>query len=236
MARPQFRRLEYDLFESLMRAKLPGSTYQVVLVVIDHTVGYRKRNAGISLSRFQEKTKLSRWGVVKAIHDAERRNIIKVEREKTSAKVPAIYELKTDYQHWVTSQRQLPGASQPQLHRMPVNISCSDQSTAVAQTSQHLMPATPTERNLKETIKKDTTPPEMSFLDKSISAPPLENTSTLAHTTPTVRGTSLRENTPSLKKNPTDTLPRADEKITDLDTSCLRGNYVSFEGVTLSSS
>ena len=141
-----------------MRAKLPGSTYQVVLAVIDHTIGYMRENAGISLSRFQEKTKLSRWGVVKAIHDAERRNIIKVERENTSAKVPATYELKTDYRQWVTSQRRLPGTSQRQLHSMPVNASCPDQSTTVAQTSQHLTPATPTESNLKETLKKPIPP------------------------------------------------------------------------------
>jgi len=102
MARAIFRRIEYDLFEALMRAKLPGSIYQVLLVVIDYTIGYRKETAKIPLSRFQQQTGLSRVGVIKAIRGAEKRHIISVDRTGVNAKIPASYTLSLEYTEWIT--------------------------------------------------------------------------------------------------------------------------------------
>lgn len=161
--KPKFRRLDYPLFEALMRAKLPGSTYQIVLTVIDHTIGYRKETAPISLKRFQDKTTLSRQGVIKAIKDAERRHILRVLRDKISAKTAASYTLNTNYTNWFTGQHQLTSNSKREFTNRPVNTSLPNQSTPVYQTSKYPMPATPVERNYKETLKNNTTPPEMSF-------------------------------------------------------------------------
>ncbi|MFC1933455.1 hypothetical protein ACFLXU_07570 [Chloroflexota bacterium] len=144
MGRPKFRRLEYDLYASLMRAKLPGSTYQVVLVVIDHTIGYRRETAGIPLSRFQYLTSLSRPGVIKAIKDAERRCILKVSRLGISPRTPVSYTLNTEYSEWVIGKRALTNTSKPQLTSKPVNDSIPDQLTGVYQTGKQLTPTTAT--------------------------------------------------------------------------------------------
>jgi phage replication O-like protein O len=157
MAKAKFRRIEYDLFEALMRAKLPGSIYQVLLVVIDYTIGYRKETAKIPLSRFQQQTGLSRVGVIKAIRDAEKRHIISVDRTGVNAKTPASYTLSVEYTEWITGKHLL-------TSRL-VNGSLLGQLTPVYQTGKQLTPATPVELNLNVTLRqndsnKKTTPPD----------------------------------------------------------------------------
>jgi len=154
MASPKFRRLDYPLYEALMRAKVSGSTYQILLVVIDQTIGYRRETAPISLSKFTDKTSLSRQGVIKAIKDAERRDIISVSRNDISAKKPASYTINIDYAEWLTSKPKLTSISQRVFTNKPVNGSLPDQSTVVYQTSQQLTPATPRERKYKVSIKE----------------------------------------------------------------------------------
>ncbi|MFC1933648.1 replication protein [Chloroflexota bacterium] len=153
MAKAKFRRIEYDLYEALMKAKLSGSIYQVLLVVIDFTIGYRKETAPIPLSTFQWQTRLSRVGVVKAIKNAERRKIISVDRFGVNPKKGASYSLNTDFSEWITGKQQL-------TSRL-VNDSIPEQLTTVYQFGKHLTPATPIEINLNKTLKKKTPPYEL---------------------------------------------------------------------------
>jgi hypothetical protein len=105
MARsPKFRRFDYPLFAAIMGAGLPGSTYAILLAVFDMTLGYQKDCARISLSRFMDKTWLSKNGVIKAIKDAERRHIIEVDRTAVNAKTPAEYRLEVDSSSWTRGQ------------------------------------------------------------------------------------------------------------------------------------
>jgi hypothetical protein len=92
--------------------------------------------------------------VIAAIKDAEARRIILVDRRCTNAKAPAQYALNEEYLDWVTGKLPLTSTSQSPLTSTLVNHALPDQSTTVDQTSQVLVPATPTERNLKETLKK----------------------------------------------------------------------------------
>ncbi|MEW6143363.1 MAG: replication protein [Chloroflexota bacterium] len=78
-----FRRIENSLFEALIGAKLSGSAYAVLLVVIDRTIGFRRQSAGISLSHFQGQTGLSRQSVQQAIRRLEREGFLKVVRDST---------------------------------------------------------------------------------------------------------------------------------------------------------
>lgn len=75
-----FRKIDNEVFTALIAAKLPGGVYQVVLTVIDGTLGFQREKAAISLSNFQRRTRLSRQGVVNAIKYAKDKNIIKSEK------------------------------------------------------------------------------------------------------------------------------------------------------------
>ena len=107
MANPKFRRLEYPLYSALMKAKLPGSAYQVLLVVINYTIGYRRQTAPISLTRFQDLTGLSRQGVIKGVKYLEKWHILTVCRQGTNAREATIYVV-NDEAAWITGKRQLP--------------------------------------------------------------------------------------------------------------------------------
>lgn len=143
---PQFRRLDYPLYAALMRANVSGSVFRVLLVVIDFTIGYRKPEAGISLSTFKEKTGLTRQGVIKALHQAEVNQFINVDREKVNPRAPAQYRLRP-VSEWITSK-------QP-LTSLLVNSRSLYQSTTVDHIGKQVTPATPVERNYKESLKKE---------------------------------------------------------------------------------
>jgi len=186
MGRPRFRRLDYDLYEALERARVPGSTYQVLLVILDFTVGYQISDAPISLTRFRDKTYLSRQGVVHAVHDAEERRIIWVNRRGTNPKAATVYALNMDFGSWVTgklpktSKRRLTRPSKSQLTSDLVNQSLPDWATSGDQTSKQPTIATPTESNYNETLramklteKEETTSPQESPLATGLSSPPV---------------------------------------------------------------
>jgi len=102
--RAGFRKIDNETFEALIAAGLSGSGYQVVLTIIDRTLGFRKgsgykEKASISLSYFEQKTGLSRRSVCLAIKQAEKRHIITVERDRTRK---SIYALNMDTSQWLT--------------------------------------------------------------------------------------------------------------------------------------
>ena len=157
MARPRFRRLSYDLYESLERAHVSSSTLRILLVIIDFTIGYRRESQWISLSTFQKKTGLSRKGVVRAIHDAEQRGMVWIERQGTNPKSGTIYAVNTDFSGWITSKPDYTRTSKPQVTSKLVNHSSPDWCTPVHQTGDIVTSATQLERNSNVTLKEDTT-------------------------------------------------------------------------------
>lgn len=96
-----FRKIENDLFKAFMAAKLTGAGYQIVLTVIDKTIGFQRDEAKITLKCFQESTRLSKQSVLKAIKQAEERRILSVERDSTR---PGVYALNPQ-DNWLTRQR-----------------------------------------------------------------------------------------------------------------------------------
>ncbi len=127
-----FRKIDNDLFTALIAAKWTGSVYQIVLTIIDRTIGFRQDKAAISLSRFQGRTGLSRQGVVNAIKYAKDRNIIK--SEKINGKTTK-YALNRD---------------------CIVKSALLEQSNRVDQASQVATPGTvPVKKPLKKTYKEN---------------------------------------------------------------------------------
>jgi phage replication O-like protein O len=168
-----FRKIENDIFEALITAGLTGACYQVVLTVIDKTLGYRnksgyKEKASISLSDFERVTGLSRQSVCRAIKQARDRRIIIVQKNGTR---PAMYTLNPDIRGWLTRQVNHPSRLDNQI--------TPDWSTKSRQTSQHATPRTTHyKENTKENIKergydKEITPPHELSLERSSSTPPM---------------------------------------------------------------
>ena len=105
--RAGFRKIENDIFEALVTAGLSGAGYQVVLTIIDLTLGYRKGSeyrqwAKIPLTRFEQATGLSRQSVRLGVRQAEGRYIIKAERNSTR---PTKYALNPNIGEWVTRKQ-----------------------------------------------------------------------------------------------------------------------------------
>ena len=169
MAKAGFRRIDNDIFRALIGAKITGAGYQVVLVVIDRTLGFRKGNdykeeAKISLSYFEELTGLSRRGVIDAIKKLEEKNIISAIRNGAHRKT-TIYALNHP-NLWLTRELQLPNKL--------VKPSYPDKVTTVHQASEVGLS---TQRSTKETLKetlKEREPHPIDIFDESITPHPKE--------------------------------------------------------------
>lgn len=144
MRRVGFRAIDNDLFRALIAAKLLGSVYQVILVVIDRTLGFQREKAAISLTDFEEATRLSRRGVTKAVNKAEAARIIMVERNSTRE---TTYALNRDPRTWLTSEPQFPSGL--------VNHSSLDWGTSVPKTRELVKATTVAIKERKKTLKKE---------------------------------------------------------------------------------
>ena len=135
-----FRKIDNELFQAIMSAKLTGAGYQVILKVIDETKGFQRKEAKIPLSRFQRDTGLSRQSILKGIKHAEERHIIKVERDATK---PCVYGLNNPCE-WL--------ASQPNHPNKLVNDITLNWATKSPQTRKPLEPRT---ADIKEILKEN---------------------------------------------------------------------------------
>ena len=110
MAKAGFRQIDNDTFEALIAAGLSGAGYQVVLTIIDRTLGYRKgsgykEKASIPLTYFEKVTGLSRQSVRLAIKQAKEKHIIAGERDITRV---STYALNLDVREWLTRKHNHP--------------------------------------------------------------------------------------------------------------------------------
>jgi len=149
-----FRKIDNQTFNALIAAGLSGAGYQVVLTIIDRTLGFRKgseqkEKAKIPLTYFTQVTGLSRQSVRLAIKQAKARRIITAERNSTR---PTIYALNLDTEAWVTRQQNRPSKLGNQTTPYRVTKSPQARKPAIASSM-------PLKETLKETLKERTTPP-----------------------------------------------------------------------------
>lgn len=69
------------VLEALMKAKLSGSEWNVIMMIIRKTEGFHKEWDRISLAQFAKHTGLYRSHASRAVKALEARNIIRVDRE-----------------------------------------------------------------------------------------------------------------------------------------------------------
>jgi len=124
-----FRQIDNDTFKALIVAGLSGAGYQVVLTIIDRTLGFRKgsghkEKASIPLAYFMQETGLSRQSVRLGIKQAEKRQIIIVERDSTRT---SIYALNLDTGEWITRKPNHPSLESKQLGNQ-ITLDCETKS------------------------------------------------------------------------------------------------------------
>lgn len=102
MANPQkengFTPIAHEILESLVKACLLGSEYQVVFFVLRKTYGWNKKHDIISLTQFEKGTGLSRPTVVKTLKNVLIKNLL-VKTLLPSGKYA--FSLNKDYETWV---------------------------------------------------------------------------------------------------------------------------------------
>lgn len=88
---------ENDILTALIRAKLSGLEYQLVLLVIRKTWGYKKTEDAISLSQFSTYTDKSRRQVIETIKKLVKKNILV---KKTAPHKMCAYSFNKDFETW----------------------------------------------------------------------------------------------------------------------------------------
>ena len=177
MAKSGYTRLPHEILETITLAKLTGAEYQILLVIIRRTLGFRKEEAAISLSYFKELTGLSIQGINKAKRRIEARNIISASRYKGKK---TVYGMKNPLE-W-TSTQPLPSESHKLVNERSLALGNQrepNQATTVAQTSTlSTKGRTIAKDTLKHTLKdngiKESNPSRVSpSLDDGLTTPPL---------------------------------------------------------------
>ncbi len=187
--RSGFRKIDNNLFHAIMSAQLTGAGYQILLTVIDKTLGFQKESAKISLTCFHNATGLSRQSVRSAVKQAEERQIIQVKRDSTR---PTIYSL-NNYREWLTRERNHPSKLGNEI--------TPNWETKSPQTRKLAMPRTryPKE-TLKETSKERVRTKETRVLNITSyegtsppqTPPSLERISPITREGPTVKGNLIK--------------------------------------------
>jgi phage replication O-like protein O len=161
MDRPKragFRKIDNRLFQAMMSAQLTGSGYQVLLKVIDETIGFHRKEAKISLTRFQQATGLSRQSVRLAIKETEERLIIQAQRDSTR---PTVYSV-GDQREWLARKRNHPTKLGNQI--------TPDWETKSPQARKLAMPGTTGIKEILKENSKDNGTYKERVLDNNISS------------------------------------------------------------------
>ncbi|MFC2024461.1 replication protein [Chloroflexota bacterium] len=187
--RAGFRRIDNAPFQALMAAQLTGAGYQIVLTIIDRTLGFQKEKAKIPLTYFQKATGISRQSVCEAIKQAEERHIITVVRNSTR---PSTYAL-NDQTQWLPRKRNHPNKLGNEI--------TPNWSTKSPQASKPVMRNTmTTKETLKETLKEKGTNKENRVLSRTShegTSPP-QTPPSLKSKIPTLReGSTVNRNVSS---------------------------------------
>ena len=82
------RQIANDVFIALIKAKLSGGEYQVILFIIHKSWGFNKNSDSISYSQIMKNSRLSRPAVINIIKKLEQKRILIIERQKVINKLP----------------------------------------------------------------------------------------------------------------------------------------------------
>jgi hypothetical protein len=85
-AAPNFTQVPHLIIDSLM-AVMPNGAFKCMMVIFRHTLGWQRRVDKISLSTFQNKTGLSKQGVINGIEYIEEHGLAIVHRDGTKTNV-----------------------------------------------------------------------------------------------------------------------------------------------------
>ena len=86
-----------DILKALVRAELSGGEYQIILLVIRQTYGFKKKEDWISLTQFEKITNKSRARVSECIKTLVKKNILV---KRSVAGLNAYYGLNKDFDTW----------------------------------------------------------------------------------------------------------------------------------------
>jgi phage replication O-like protein O len=223
MVKKGFRKIDNDTFTALMAAGLSGASYQVVLTIMDRTMGFRKgsgfkEKSKIPLTYFQQVTGLSRQSIRLGIKQAEARRIIVAERSSTR---PTVYALNLDTGEWLARKLNHPSELGNKI--------TLDWETKSPQARKPAMPrTTDAKETLKQTLKaKDTIERNTPHLETPSLETPIEGVSTTQPRVSTTPPMSLSLLTPKGKAeansltNGLTVLPGEDRATLESDLSAL---------------
>ena len=88
---------ENDILMALIKAGLSGTEYQVALLVIRKTWGYKKKEDWISLTQFENYTSKTRHGIIYAIKSLVKKNILV---KKTTLGKISLYRFNKNFNQW----------------------------------------------------------------------------------------------------------------------------------------
>lgn len=104
MARPQkengYIAIAFEIWEALIRTRIPGQAMQVLMVILRQTYGWDKKEDQISLSQFQKATGLSKVAVCKMIKKLLDMKLITKKGNGVDTGAIAVYSFQKDYELW----------------------------------------------------------------------------------------------------------------------------------------
>ena len=114
MASPQtengFTRIANELLEAIIRTKMNGTQYSIVLAVIRATYGYQKKSRELGLAFFAVSTKHNKRKIGIEINKLIQRNILTVETESRLGHSREL-KLNKDYESWINEERCVPNGA-----------------------------------------------------------------------------------------------------------------------------
>lgn len=101
MANPQIEngyiKISIELFEALIRSRIPGEARQCLDLIIRKTYGWKKKEDEISFKQFTLHTGIKRPNVIRSVKILEKLNLIGIKRDTNNAN---IYRINKDYSKW----------------------------------------------------------------------------------------------------------------------------------------
>lgn len=152
MSSPQlengYTRIANELLEHLSHPGINGSEYRILLVVLRKTFGFNKKKDMISLSQYENATKMGRKEVVDTIKDLVGKRILVKENN--------VYKFNKNWEEWVVGKRPPQWAKAPQGSGQKPTKSSGQKPThkRKKETNTKDIVASDTPYSLKEEIKK----------------------------------------------------------------------------------
>ena len=111
MANPQAEdghtRIANEVLEALMKTKLTGTQWDLVMAVVRKTWGYQHKEDFISLTQFKKLTGRNRSLIGRELSVLQDRNILKQIKKSTFGK-SAKWQFNKDWESWVSSRGDSP--------------------------------------------------------------------------------------------------------------------------------